>query len=81
MGKLIIFLRDHSGFLKWLFFAWLIFTIVFDFYAQRHAAHFWGDNVTGFWSIFGFFGCLAMIVICKGIYHVWLMKEEDYYDK
>jgi hypothetical protein len=26
-------------------------------------------------------GCLGMIVICKGLAHVWLEKEENYYDK
>ena len=45
------------------------------------AAHFFGDSIMGFWSVFGIFGCLGMIVVCKGLSHVWLEKEEDYYDK
>lgn len=82
MAKLIIFLRDHSRVLKWLFFAFLIFAVGFDiFFTERHAPHFWGDPIRGFWSVFGAFGCLGMIVVCKGIYHAWLMQDEDYYDK
>ncbi len=67
--------------LKRLFFVFLALTVVFDFYAARHEPHFFGDSIIGFWSLFGVLGCLGMIVICKGLSHVWLEKEEDYYDK
>ncbi|MBF0119753.1 MAG: hypothetical protein HQK79_13035 [Desulfobacterales bacterium] len=80
MAKLLSFLYDKSNIVKWFFFALLIFIIVFDYFAERHAAHFFGDNIIGFWTIFGVFICLAMIIICKGLSHVWLMKGEDYYD-
>jgi hypothetical protein len=26
-------------------------------------------------------GCLSMIVFCKGLSHVWLERDTDYYDK
>lgn len=81
MAKIVSFLRDNSDTLKWIFFAYLAFAVVFDFFADRHHAHFWADYIIGFWAIFGLIGCLGMIVICKGISHVWLMKDEDYYDK
>ena len=81
MARLIGFLRDRSHVVKWVFFASLLFFVVFDFYADRHEPHFFGDTIIGFWSIFGLIACLGMIVICKGISHVWLTKDEDYYDK
>ncbi|MBN2331487.1 MAG: hypothetical protein JXO49_11640 [Deltaproteobacteria bacterium] len=81
IAQLIGYLRDHATVMKWLFFAFLAFAVVFDFLAARHHPHFWGDSVIGFWSLFGIGGCLGMIVICKGLSHVWLMKGEDYYDE
>ena len=81
MGQIITYLRNNSSGLKFIFFGFLIFTIVFDVFATRHEPHFFGDSIIGFWSLFGVLGCLGMIVVCKGLSHVWLEKEEDYYDK
>lgn len=81
MVRLIGCLRDRVGLLKGLFFLWLAFTVLFDFMAHRHEPHFFGDAVIGFWAGFGLLGCLAMGVVCKGIYHLWLMQDEDYYDR
>lgn len=81
MVRLLTFLNERSRVLKWLFFVFLALTVVFDFFAERHSSHFFGDSIIGFWSVFGGLGCLAMIVLCKGLSHVWLEKEEDYYDK
>jgi drug/metabolite transporter (DMT)-like permease len=81
MVRLLKYLNERSHILKYLFFVFLVATIVFDFFAERHSQHFFGDSILGFWSIFGALGCLGMIVLCKGLSHVWLEKEEDYYDK
>lgn len=81
MVRLLRYLNERSHILKSLFFVFLIITIVFDFFAERHGHHFFGDSIFGFWSIFGALGCLGMIVFCKGLSHVWLEKEENYYDK
>ena len=79
--RILNYLNEHSRMLKRIFFIFLALFVVFDFYAVRHEPHFFGDTIIGFWSLFGVLGCLGMIVICKGIAHVWLEKEEDYYDK
>jgi hypothetical protein len=79
--RILKYLNEHSRMLKRLFFLLLALTVVFDFYAPRHEAHFFGDSIIGFWSLFGILGCLGMIIVCKGLSHVWLMKKEDYYDK
>lgn len=79
-AKIIGFLVNRSNMMKWLFFCVLAGAVGYDFFAERHHPHFWGDHIIGFWAGFGLFGCLTMIVICKGISHAWLMKGEDYYD-
>ncbi len=79
--KILSYLQDHARVLKWVFFAFLVGILVFDFTIERHHAHFWGDKVIGFWALFTFFGCLGMIVFCKGLSHVWLAQPEDYYDR
>ena len=81
MGQIITYLRNNSSSLKFIFFGFLIFTIVFDIFARRYEPHFRGDTIIGFWAFFGGFGCLAMSVICKGIYKNLLKKDDDYYDK
>jgi drug/metabolite transporter (DMT)-like permease len=81
IAQVITYLRERSEMMKWIFFVYLGFTLVFDFFADRHHTHFWGDNIIGFWAIFALVGCLLIIVICKGLSHVWLERDTDYYDK
>jgi hypothetical protein len=79
--RILNYLNEHSPMLKRIFFVFLALFVVFDFSAARHEIHFFGDSIIGFWSFFGILGCLVMIIVCKGLSHVWLEKEEDYYDK
>lgn len=81
LGEWIGRLRERSHILKVVFFAVLAGVVAFDFLIERPKAHFFGDEIIGFWSIFGLLGCLALIVVFKGLSHVWLEKEEDYYDR
>jgi drug/metabolite transporter (DMT)-like permease len=81
MKRILEYLNKHSKVLKRLFFAFLLVTVAYDFFAERHHAHFFGDSIIGFWAGFGILGCLGMIIVCKGLSHVWLEKEEEYYDK
>jgi hypothetical protein len=37
--------------------------------------------VPGFFSLFGFFGCLAIVYGAKLLGHEWLQRDEDYYDR
>ncbi len=81
IAQMITYLRERPAVMKWIFIAYLGFALVFDFFADRSEAHFWGDNIIGFWAIFGLLGCLLMIVFCKGLSHVWLERDTDHYDK
>jgi len=48
--------------------------------ADTHAAFLW-QEVPGFSAIYGFIGCILIIVVSKALGHHWLQKEEDYYEK
>lgn len=76
----IQFLRDHLKVLKWILYLLMAATIVFDIFIPRHEAHFFGDKIPGFWSVFGFICCVLLIRIMKGLAHTVLMKKEDYYE-
>ncbi len=73
------YLRDRLKVLKRILYVVLAATIAFDFLVPRHEAHFWGDKIPGFWTVFGFIGCVLLIRIMKGLAHTVLMKKEDYY--
>lgn len=80
MAKIFEYLHEHAGMVKRVFFLVLALAVILDFFVYRHGAHFVGDRIYGFWSIFGLAGCLAMIFACKWLSSVWLKKVEDYYD-
>lgn len=39
------------------------------------------SHIAGFFSLFGFIGCLLIIGFAKLLGHYWLQREEDHYDK
>ena len=59
----------------------LVLLILVDFIIPRHEIHFFGDKIPGFWSLFGLISCALIIVVSKWIGQLWLMQDEDYYDK
>jgi len=59
----------------------LILLIITDFFIPRHEVHFFGDEIRGFWSLFGFIACVLIIVVSKWIGHLGLMQHENYYDE
>ncbi|HEX19801.1 MAG TPA: hypothetical protein ENG78_03150 [Acidiferrobacteraceae bacterium] len=49
-----------------------------DFILHRHITHSW-ENVPGFYVLFGFIACVALVLLAKLMRKV-LMRKEDYYD-
>jgi len=54
--------------------------------AEHGAAHgFWAttyhiaENVPVFWTLFGFLGCVVLVVVSKTYGHFGVSKREDYY--
>ncbi|WP_394132367.1 hypothetical protein [Shewanella maritima] len=62
-----------------VFYVICVLLVLADFIVHRHIYHNW-ENVPGFYAIYGFVGCVILVLIAKGMRKV-LMKEEDYYDK
>ncbi len=49
-----------------------------DFVVHRHVYHDW-ENMPGFYPLYGFVGCVVLVLIAKEMRKV-LMRKEDYYD-
>ena len=40
----------------------------------------WWNRLPGFYALFGFIGCLALIALSLGLGKILLRKDERYYD-
>jgi uncharacterized membrane protein YbhN (UPF0104 family) len=58
----------------------LIAGVHIQFFTPFHANFLW-QEIPGFTAIYGFFGCITIIIVSKALGHHWLQKEEDYYEK
>jgi hypothetical protein len=47
---------------------------------DKEHAHTRFERWPAFWSMFGFVGCVLLIVVSKWFGHLGIMKDEDYYD-
>ncbi|HCH23850.1 MAG TPA: hypothetical protein DE179_06085 [Oceanospirillaceae bacterium] len=70
---------ENIGKMLKVFYALCVVLVVVDFVVHRHVYHSW-ENIPAFYAIYGFVGCVALVVVAKAMRKV-LMKEEDYYDK
>ena len=52
--------------------------VLIDFVHHRHVAHSW-ENLWGFYAVYGFVACVALVLIAKEMRKL-LMRSEDYYD-
>jgi len=61
--------------------ALVIFVLLDIFLVSGHLhTDFPWSHLAGFFSLFGFLGCLALIAVAKLLGHYWLQRGEDYYD-
>ncbi|MCW3141091.1 MAG: hypothetical protein N2V72_02760 [Methanophagales archaeon] len=54
--------------------------VLVHLFIPSHAAFLW-QEIPGFSAIYGFIGCILIIIVSKALGHYWLQKEEDYYEK
>lgn len=47
---------------------------------DKEHAHTPLERWPGFWALFGFLGCVMLILVSKWFGHCGIMKDEDYYD-
>ena len=48
---------------------------------DKEHAHTQAEHLPAFWAIFGFVGCVVLIVLSKWFGHAGIMQREDYYDE
>ncbi len=77
--KAIEYLRRNSPLLKKGFYVLLGIIVVLDIFSPREEAHYFVDKIYAFWTFFTLVGCFLLIKISKGIAHLFLAKDEDYY--
>jgi len=65
---------------KYLFFIAIGISIALGFFVSPHHPHFFWEKIPVFDAVFGFIGCIVIILGSKALGHAWLQKDEDYYD-
>jgi hypothetical protein len=52
--------------------------VILDFVIKRKVYHSW-ENLWAFYPIYGFVGCVVLVVVAKWM-RLWLTRDEGYYD-
>ena len=73
-------LRENLKILKTVMIVYLAVLVVFDVLLSREHAHYLIDKIYAYWSLFGLVGCFLLIKFSKGIAHLFLAKDENFYD-
>lgn len=60
-------------------YACCIVLVLLDFVIHRHIYHSW-ESLFGFYAIYGFVGCVVLVLVAKWM-RTFLMRDEDYYDR
>jgi hypothetical protein len=59
----------------------LVFLDALPFLVDKHHAHTPAEKFPGFWAVFGFVGCVFLILASKAFGKLGIMQREDYYDE
>ena len=65
---------------KTIFFICIGLSILIGLFVPSEHVKFWWERIPAFDTIFGFLGCILIIVVSKALGHYWLQRNEDYYD-
>ena len=74
-------LDDHRNVDK-IFYALIAFCVLLlgaDFLYHKHVKMVW-ESWFGFYAVYGFVACVALVLIAKQLRKI-LMRKEDYYDR
>ncbi len=81
LAKLIEFLLTRLKTVRLVGIAVLVLLAAVDILFVGNAeAHTPVEHIPAFWSIFGFVGCVLIIVLSKWFGHLGIMTREDYYE-
>ncbi|MCX5831060.1 MAG: hypothetical protein NT140_04090 [Deltaproteobacteria bacterium] len=75
----IEYIKKNAAGLKTVFFIGLVLLVVLDIFIPRENSHYFVDKIYAFWTFFALVGCFLLIKVSKGIAHLFLAKDEDYY--
>ena len=81
--KIIQFLRDRLKTVIWVSSAILALVVVLDAIpavVDKTSAHTPVEHLPTFWAVFGFLGCVVIVLFSKWFGHLGIMTREDYYD-
>jgi hypothetical protein len=84
LARLIDFLRDRLRLVVRVCLVALALLVLLDAVpaiVDKEHAHTWAEHVPGFWAVFGFVGCILLVVISKMYAHFGVAAREDYYDE
>jgi hypothetical protein len=80
--KLIEFLRNRLRGVVRCCFGLLALLILLDaLLVDKEHAHTQIEHLPAFWPIFGFIGCVVIIIGSKWFGHAGIMTRENYYDE
>lgn len=80
--RFIEFLRSRLKLVVRICFGVLGLLILLDaVLVNKEHAHTSIERVPAFWSVFGFLGCVVIIIGSKWFGHAGIMTREDYYDE
>lgn len=48
---------------------------------DKEHAHTQAEHIPAFWAVFGFIGCVVLIIVSKWFGRAGIMQREDYYDE
>lgn len=82
LARLIEFLRNRLKTVIWVCCGVLALLVLVDvFLISKEHAHSKAEHIPAFWSIFGFLGCVVIVLFSKWFGHRGIMTREDYYDE
>jgi len=84
LAKLIEFLRNRLKTVIWISCAVLALVVVLDAIpavVDKEHAHTGPEHWPAFWAVFGFVGCVVIILFSKWFGHLGIMTREDYYEE
>lgn len=84
LARIIEWLRNHTTLLIRVAIGVLVLLVLLDAcpaMVDKHHAHTKAEHIPGFWSLFGLFGCILIILASKAFGHSGIMTREDYYDE
>lgn len=79
--RIIEFLRERLRLVVGVSIGVLVLVALADLLVDKSEAHTALERLPAFWSIFGFVGCVLIIILSKAFGMAGIMTREDYYDE